>query len=641
MARIALTVLVWSMCWEGTAWGRGDRTAELKDNQTAVWEASCQLSQSFKGKREVAKNDTMSQKERKQCSRAVWARTKNRTGWIMEFAKNEYYEETIDQTQCWGMETTWWSAMMLVSVLMVSFVRHWWRDEHPPQAAQMKQQQLPDLQQVAAGRRGFNDRHRAVRLGDGNCYWRAVGGKKWKALKRGLKARFHHDGHSLPAKQQLSLDRGFRRHHWNNAELIQYTAAVLKINIQIHQWDATTQSWTSTHRVAGDDASSPPVRLAFNEAHYDRLRGGPSAKELMKKLKSQTPQPRGRPATPGQDKGWATDKTGEAGKKKEQEIKMARPDKQKRLQRSKRKPQPRSRAAAQLPKAAAACDLPAQQEERERTMATTKDHRMRRHERSPRPYRLGQAILLALGVGEYHWTGKTNSNRDPMLLLQRKTDQPEMSLDKIVMRQQGGNNVLGQQLQQSLGAEGEGINKSHLAGGAMRSQPTRARTQRIIIDYEQEQHHIFVPQEWTCGVLAERIPLHFGQHPQWTDIVWNSPNHVTMTMRPNSPSLTTDVRALLLQTCESLIPSATERKNLSHKDLYLGHRASRAHGLTVATRQHQETVRTLNAQLKHLLPEATWSTIAVLAHRNVPLHQDSLSDELSYAINFGEERSHL
>ena len=173
---------------------------------------------------------------------------------------------------------------------------------------------------------------------------------------------------------------------------------------------------------------------------------------------------------------------------------------------------------------------------------------------------------------------------------------------------------------------------SDLSGGALSTRPQRTRTQRLLIHYEQEQHHIFVPQEWTCGMLAEKIPLHFGIHPGWVDILWNTQTSITITPNHNFPVLDKVERQQLLKLCEGLVPTATDRKEFSYKDIYLGHRASRAHGLTASTLRCQQIIRPLNERLRHLLPGATWTTLGLLQHRNVPTHQDMLSEEWSYAL---------
>ena len=133
-------------------------------------------------------------------------------------------------------------------------------------------------------------------------------------------------------------------------------------------------------------------------------------------------------------------------------------------------------------------------------------------------------------------------------------------------------------------------------------------------------------------MLAEKIPLHFGVHPGWVEIIWNSPNSITITPNAQHPRLNRQERQELLERCEGLVPTATDRRTFTYKDLYLGHRASRAHGLTASTLVHQNTVRELNQRLRLLLPGATWTTIGLLQHRSVPTHQDMLSEEWSYAI---------
>ena len=459
-----------------------------------------------------------------------------------------------------------------------------------------------------------SDRDKLQRKGDGNCFWRSLSHKRWRQTKKELKRRFLLNGHQLPEEQQIQLDAAFKHNHWNNAAAIAYVAAQLAIGINVYMRDKQKQCWRDQCYVETEEPAEI-VELAFHNSHYDRLRGGPSSKEIIKRLSQDgTRSPKcGHPRTPPQEE--ATVKmNGRACQKNLKNGKMARQGKQRRLQGSSKKDNPNP-AAAVPPHAAADSAMPLSRGENQRAVRNHRNCRARRSERGPwQSMRLGKAVL-ALG-GAY--SGLAPQMMPIHTTIQNVQKAPEdlrngpaqQDMQRSTLNNSGWNN--------SRCSEAGNTLRIGLEGGAYRRPSQRQRTQRMIINYEQQQHHIFVPQTWTCATLAEKIPLHFGCHPAWTEIVWNTPTNITLTHNARYPVLSTSTRAQMLKTCEDLIPTATERRSMTHKDLYLGHRASRSHGVTAATNRHRETLIQLNTQLKELLPDACWTTVAVLAHRSVP-----------------------
>ena len=186
-----------------------------------------------------------------------------------------------------------------------------------------------------------SERDRLGRQGDGNCFWRALSQKRWRQTKRALKWRFHQGGHNLPVADQLQIDAAFRKNHWNNAVVIRYVAEQLSTAIAIHRWDPQSQAWRCAHYVEPAVAQPGVIQMTFATSHYDRLRGGPTPKELIRRLNkdgSMTPYG-GHPTTP--PPAQATEKMDTACQKKIQDEKMAtRQGKQRRLMKSIKKVAP-------------------------------------------------------------------------------------------------------------------------------------------------------------------------------------------------------------------------------------------------------------------------------------------------------------
>ena len=164
----------------------------------------------------------------------------------------------------------------------------------------------------------------------------------------------------------------------------------------------------------------------------------------------------------------------------------------------------------------------------------------------------------------------------------------------------------------------------------------RRRTRRVMLTWEEAQQTVFIPQDLVSPQLDERLALHVGCHVSWVNQTWTGEHEVTLTKGPMYPHLSATVRDTLLTLSESMAPTKTERRQWDARDLYLGHRASRAHGLTVATYRYAEALARLNHYLVALLPGRTWNALGVLEHRNIPRHTDILASALTYAISLTE-----
>ena len=169
-------------------------------------------------------------------------------------------------------------------------------------------------------------------------------------------------------------------------------------------------------------------------------------------------------------------------------------------------------------------------------------------------------------------------------------------------------------------------------GSARTKDTTRTRTRRLLIHYEEVQYPVYVPEDWAQAKLAERIPLHFGVHPEWMQLTWTDHHSVSLILWDRSPRLTQGMRNDLLDITRNLIPTRTERARFQQKDLYLGHRSSRAHGLMATTAHYRDTTYRLNTLLKRLLPDTAWNAIGLISHRDIPDHKDSLAADWSTAI---------
>ena len=170
-------------------------------------------------------------------------------------------------------------------------------------------------------------------------------------------------------------------------------------------------------------------------------------------------------------------------------------------------------------------------------------------------------------------------------------------------------------------------------GGAGRTPETcRRRTRRINLCFQGEQTQLYVPSDSSRETIEQQLAAHVGYRSDWLTIHWQDPRNVSVTPNDQSPRLTTTLKQHLASLVQGITPTSSDRALLGLKDIYLGHRATRSRGITVATQKYAQSLRRLNAALKQLLPGATWNAVGLLLHGDIGVHVDDIATHVSYAL---------
>ena len=536
-------------------------------------------------------------------------------------------------------------------------------------------QQLPELSwlEEADVTRRRSDRDRQRRAGDGNCYWRSVGNTRWRTLKRRACSFYqqHREELQLTPEEHDDLQRAFRKNRWNNSTVIRYLAFLMDVKMSIYERRTGSQCWALAAEVTAASQGAPEVALAFDCHHYDRLRGGPTGKILMKRLDERIRLLQCPPPPKLQQE--ATDKiTPQACREERQEVKMAWQGKKK----NNRAPQGRaisrkksrypSQAADGCAPAGAVAAVPAWTfsyrdhhgapgQERVSMKSARGDGRARGRKdnqgrqaavswgneeggpyhhlksaeregkgskRSTGGWRLKALILMAACQSAGLWEGKHGSSSNcPCLSPQPHPQGPRVLIDQCSISQAALVCGRDRKVEESLD------------GGAQSSADGRARTRRLTLYHQGEQTRVYVPAHWTHDKLKMLIPLHFAYRAEWVRLQWHDEYSVTVHEGPNCPRVTPKLRATLANLAGQITVTPSERRALGHKDTYLGHRSTRARGITVATHRFQEQLVALNGIFRGLLGGAKWNALGVLYHGSIMEHTDPLAHEHTYAVS--------
>ena len=168
----------------------------------------------------------------------------------------------------------------------------------------------------------------------------------------------------------------------------------------------------------------------------------------------------------------------------------------------------------------------------------------------------------------------------------------------------------------------------------------RVHTRRITVNYDGEQHLLYTPRTWNRDTLNENLALHFAPHPEWIrlrwqadhEVRWQADHEVEIEHGSRFPQLTTEVRRELQTQIQGIKLTPTERSSFDHRDIYLGHRASRAHGVIAATKLHASPLKALNRMLQNLFPHSTWNALGIVEHGTMPTHKNLLAQGYSFAV---------
>ena len=127
-----------------------------------------------------------------------------------------------------------------------------------------------------------NDRLRCKIRGDGNCFWRSIGGKRWKAVKRAVARHLPLYAPQLSAWEQQQAAQGMKKNAWNNEVLLRLTAHCLQLNLDIYTPVRGAHRWRRSYSIRGSRQEGHAVKLAYARHHHDRLRGGAASFGLAK-----------------------------------------------------------------------------------------------------------------------------------------------------------------------------------------------------------------------------------------------------------------------------------------------------------------------------------------------------------------------
>eukprot|EP00971_Amphidinium_carterae_P350311 6491483-Amphidinium_carterae.1 len=165
----------------------------------------------------------------------------------------------------------------------------------------------------------------------------------------------------------------------------------------------------------------------------------------------------------------------------------------------------------------------------------------------------------------------------------------------------------------------------------------RKRRRRVIM-YQLGSHSppqiIFVSHDLDFASLLDLLAQHLAAHKSWLRVTRTSGRGWTVVVEFVSPTPPNTDWSRLLNSA---------RQTLAGRDqLFLGYRATRQHGMSVATECHYETVLLLNQWGGCWLPsDFEWNAIAIVDHKCVPLHVDKFNSDQSIAISLTTCRSLL
>ena len=137
---------------------------------------------------------------------------------------------------------------------------------------------LPDIQPyLSAGKEQQrmkyrrSDTCRLKRLGDGNCFWRALGYRRWKAVKKIIQKAVERGEVCLTVSQQSQMQAALLKNHWNINTALKVVAAYLRVRFVVYIQQLRAKRWIPAYIVNGSDDPQRQIELAFAAGHYDRL----------------------------------------------------------------------------------------------------------------------------------------------------------------------------------------------------------------------------------------------------------------------------------------------------------------------------------------------------------------------------------
>eukprot|EP00971_Amphidinium_carterae_P136108 2697005-Amphidinium_carterae.1 len=119
------------------------------------------------------------------------------------------------------------------------------------------------------------------------------------------------------------------------------------------------------------------------------------------------------------------------------------------------------------------------------------------------------------------------------------------------------------------------------------------------------------------------IAKHLAVLEEWLDYCWESSRHVRVAWK--RPPTAAQILKELQAAAQAVLSKAKKRDRTQTRTVVLGLRTTRQRGVTAVTVQERHTVSDLNVLLKQHVPDATWTSVAVVRHEGVPAHTDSMN----------------
>eukprot|EP00971_Amphidinium_carterae_P117681 2331247-Amphidinium_carterae.1 len=121
-----------------------------------------------------------------------------------------------------------------------------------------------------------------------------------------------------------------------------------------------------------------------------------------------------------------------------------------------------------------------------------------------------------------------------------------------------------------------------------------------------------------------------GLHSSWASCVWRDD---VLYVGLAGPAPTKEQIAEVFALAEDIMSWEKPVYRLGSQTIVLGLRASGPRGPNVAAQRHSAFVRKLNIMLRRQIPTATWTSIALVRHGDIPEHIDSLDEASAFMLS--------
>eukprot|EP00971_Amphidinium_carterae_P114070 2260378-Amphidinium_carterae.1 len=148
---------------------------------------------------------------------------------------------------------------------------------------------------------------------------------------------------------------------------------------------------------------------------------------------------------------------------------------------------------------------------------------------------------------------------------------------------------------------------------------------------EQDPKYIAVPDEWSRPRIEHAIADHLSVAHSWLLFVWEG-NTVSVKPEACFPQVLCKEYDDLYDSCSAMPAPRGRRPGMFSAELVIGHRGSRKRGLTKFTTEHPDVSKTLVCAANQFSPLTTFNAIAIVHHRQVPIHRDVMNDALHQMV---------